>query len=226
MDQKDIISRFAKDGKRKPLASTPSEVNPDERTTVHKISTWALDRDLELVDPAGIDLSHFRDNPVVLANHDQDKPVGKALWIKPDGNGLVMKTKYPRRPDDLHESTPFKPDEIFALVSCEPSILNGASIGFMPLEIRDPTPEEREKFPGVQRVIAKCLLMEVSLVAVPCNQEALLQAVTKGLISFKKIGQVRARAKAAPVTKASPARATIDTVAIAKRIADRYFGRL
>ena len=216
----DLIARHKAEGtplRRKSLPVS-TQVDPESRTAVHRITSWALDRDDELVDPAGIVLDHYRDNPAVLFNHEVESPVGKALWIKPDGNGLVMKSKYPARPADLHPATPFKPDEVFALMSCDPPVLTGASIGFIPLEIRDPTPEERQQFPGVRQVISKSLLTEVSMVAVPCNPEALLVAVTKGLVKFKKVGHVRRKA---------PARKYLtDPDAVARMVADRYMGRI
>jgi phage head maturation protease len=164
---------------------------------------------------------------VVLFDHQHEAPVGTALWIKRDKAGLVMKSKHPRRPDDLHPSTPFRPDDVFALMSCGPPTLTGASVGFIALEVRDLTPEERQEFPGVERVIAKSMLLEVSMVAIPCNPEALMVAVTKGLIKFKKVGHVKLRPAPAPARKvARLAPVSIDADAVARRVAERYMGKI
>jgi hypothetical protein len=225
----DLIAQYAKEGKafRRSALPITTEVDPDSRTAVHKITSATLDREFELVYPDAFIFDQYNVNPVVLFNHEQDRPVGKSLWIKAVGDTLVMKTKYPRRPDSLHPSESFEPDRVFALISCDPPVLAGASVGYIPLEMRPPTPEECEKYPGVERVTTKALLLEVSMVSVPCNPEAVLQSVTKGLIPMKVIGHVKKRK---PIPKklgmSYVAVDLIDHEAIARRVADKYLGRI
>ena len=70
-------------------APTALELVEGERCDVSVISTPTLDRDREIVVAGGIDLMQFRSNPVVTFAHRYDElPVGKALWIKHEGERL------------------------------------------------------------------------------------------------------------------------------------------
>jgi hypothetical protein len=126
--------------------------------------------------PDGIALESYRLNPIVLFGHNQEKPIGKALWIKPQDGGLLAKTEYPERPSKFEGE--WLPDLVFSMVV--ENVLRGKSIGFLPLEIREPTEEEKEANPGLQQVIARSLLLEYSVVSVPSNPLALVEAIGKG----------------------------------------------
>lgn len=54
----------------------------------------------------------------------------------------------------------------------------GASIGFEALEWGDPTPEEKIQYPGAQRIIRRCKILEVSFTYMPCNVECQTQYVS------------------------------------------------
>lgn len=157
------------------IASTIEVVG--ERTDVSKITTNVMDRDFEIVVPEGIDRSQYDLNRIVLFGHDQNKPVGKALWVRHEGNGLSAKTVYTKRPKDYVGE--WLPDFAWAMVQAE--VLKGRSIGFLPLEVTDSTEEERAVNPGLKQVIRKSLLLEFSLVSVPSNPLALVDAIGKGL---------------------------------------------
>lgn len=188
-----------------------TQIAQAERTDISKVTTGFMDRDCEIVDPAGIELEQYRLNPVVLYSHDQSKPVGKCLWIKPDGNGLLAKTYYTPRPSKFVGD--WEPDFVWEMVQAD--VLRGKSIGFLPLEIREPTPEEIATHPTVQRVISRSLLIEYSVVSVPSNPLALVDAVNKGLSlskaiehgvsldnwPLKKIGNIKDIKKTKPVEK-------------------------
>ncbi len=168
-------------------SSTKSTEVGEDRTDISTITTSHPDRDLEMVLPDGIQLDSYRANPIVLFGHNQDTPCGKCLWIKPTGDGLSAKTKYPARPAEYQGE--WIPDFVYGMVAAE--VLKGKSIGFLPLEIRDPEPEELALFPDVQRVITKSLLCEYSCVAIPCNPQALVEAINKGLTSLDKWGYTK-----------------------------------
>lgn len=172
-------------------AATDTEVQPGQRTDVSTITTAHIDRDQESVLPAGFVLDEYRANPIVLFGHDQDRPVGRCLWIKSSDKGLVAKTQYPDRPDKFVGD--WLPDFVFSMVQAE--VLKGKSVGFLPLDIRDPTAEELAAAPDLQRVITRALLVEYSVVSIPSNPEALVEAVGKGLgwkqWGFKVVGKVK-----------------------------------
>lgn len=178
----DLLKKLPKECrtlKRKTALAASSEFSPGEKADVSWITTDAVDKDREVVLPGGIDLDQYRANPIVLWNHDSASPIGKCLWIKEVGNGIKAKTQYASRPND-HEGE-WLPDSIFALV--QQGILKGRSIGFIPVEMSPPTQEHLKSRPdwkGANALITKAVLFEYSVVSVPCNGSALVEAVAKG----------------------------------------------
>jgi hypothetical protein len=150
------------------------EIAAEDRTEVSKITTEAVDRDREIVVAKGIDLAAFRSNPVVLLNHNwTGLPLGKALWVKNEGNGLSAKTQYAKRPQD--HTGEWVPESVYSLIKQD--MLPGKSIGFLPLEARPPEKAEiaqRPELKDVRRIITKSILLEYSVVGIPSNPEALV----------------------------------------------------
>ena len=72
--------------------------------------------------------------------------------------------------------------------------LRGVSIGYMPVDggVRRASKEDAAKYgAGVKQVYSKWKLLEVSVVSIPSNQEALINAVSKGIVttaSLKALG--------------------------------------
>ena len=206
--------------RRKLAAPTSVQTDPATRTDVSVVSADAVDRDFEIVDPAGVDLADYRANPVVLFGHDPLKPVGKALWVKAHGSQIVAKTHYPERPSK-HQGD-WLPDTVWSLIAAD--VLRGKSIGFLPLELRDPTAEEKEK--GARLVISKSLLCEYSVVSVPSNPAALVEQINKGLqLESVLTWKVTGRAKQ-PTPKAPDwSRFKLDPNEIASTVLDRLAAR-
>lgn len=155
-----------------------------ERSDISVITTSDPDRDQEIVVADGLLLDDYRANPVVLFSHDQCRPCGTCQWIKPKDQKLVARTLYPKRPAEYEGE--WLADYVHALVVAD--VLKGKSIGFLPLEIRDPDEEELAKYPNLQRVITSGLLVEYSCVSVPANPKALVEAINKGLTSLERMG--------------------------------------
>lgn len=163
-----------------------TEIMPGERADVSWITTEAMDRDREVVLSAGMDDGHFKSNPIVTLGHCYHQPpVGRGLWRRrvKDGalHGIKAKTLYPPRPEGWREDV-WAPDSAFALIQA--GLLNGKSIGFLSLEASAPTEEEvraRPVWAGVRRVIRRWLLLEYACTWLPCNQEAIVEAVGKGV---------------------------------------------
>lgn len=152
------------------------EVDDDEEAFVATITTAAIDRDNEIMLPKGGDFTEFLKNPVVPFGHDyRSLPVAKALWVKEARGKLIMKAV--PAPTDMGK-------DVYALI--KGGFLNAVSIGYDPdMEMMGP-PNEKElrKHPdwaGVRNVIRKWALTEVSVVPVPANPEALINAVGKGM---------------------------------------------
>lgn len=169
------------------------EINPGERSDVSWISTESPDRMGEVVLARGMNSSQFAKNPLVTIQHDYyAPPIGKSLWQKraKDGDliGVKAKTKYPPRPDDWPKDAdgkeaPWPPDKVFSLVKAD--ILLGKSIGFLPLKAHVPDTKEYKangwEENSVQRVFDEWLLLEYAVCFMPCNQDALVEAVGKGI---------------------------------------------
>ncbi len=126
-------------------------------------STNSVDRHGEVVDNNGWDLKSFKKNPVILWAHDHSEPaigVSKKTWVE----GAGKKAKLMIQPL-LHDVTD-KAKAIKKLV--EMGVINSLSVGFKPLESPD----------GV--TFTKNELLEVSMVNVPANADAMMMAY-KGL---------------------------------------------
>jgi HK97 family phage prohead protease len=128
-------------------------------------STAHKDRDGEVLDPAGWDLKNFKKNPVILPAHDYRQPaIGKAVNIKIEDGKLVFKIKFPPEGDNPLADVYRK--------LYKGGFMNASSVGFLPLEWKDG--DGKGKDPN--RTYTKAELLELSLVSVPCNPNALLSA--------------------------------------------------
>lgn len=120
-------------------------------------STESKDRDGEIIKQEGWNLKNFKDNPVILASHNyQEFPIGKALGIKVEEGKLKFQMKL--------TSATERGKEAIALV--KEGILKSFSVGFIP----------RERDEEDQKIITKAELLEISLVSVPANPEAIVTA--------------------------------------------------
>lgn len=120
-------------------------------------STEKMDRDGEVIKQDGWDLSNFKKNPVILASHNYHEfPIGKATNIKVEDKRLVFKAVFSQATQ--------KAIEAYQLV--KEGILKSFSVGFIPREY-----DEKDR-----SVITKAELLEISLVAVPANPQAIVTA--------------------------------------------------
>lgn len=132
-----------------------------ERKMSFTISTAAVDRDGDTIDPKGWDLGSYSKNPVVLWAHDYSSPpVGKAINIKSTEHGLQADVEFLPQGMD-----PFA-DKIHDM--CKAGFLNATSVGFRGMEYDEASGRKGYDF-------KKQELLEFSIVPVPCNPEALAQ---------------------------------------------------
>lgn len=143
---------------------------------VHVISSGTLDRDNEVVHPAGMRRGNHA-GMTVFYNHDTTQPIGVCRWVKPHGDKVLAKTR-------LTDKTEFARD-IKALV--QDGVLRSFSIGFRTMGNDGPPTQtelkSRPQWAGARRVFRDWDLHEYSLVGVPANPDAIVQAEGKGLIS-------------------------------------------
>lgn len=186
--------------KRKAALPTSIDLAAGERAEVSTISTATIDREQEIILPDGLDFSQFELNPCVLMSHNYDlAPVGKCQWVKRFDQGYRAKTHYPRRPENYEGH--WAPDEIFALIQAE--VLRGKSIGFLELDSRPPSSEEKAKgWAPALNVITSALVLEYSVCTVPMNQDALVEVVSKGLaLSPELLAELGFKSPAQPKRK-------------------------
>ncbi len=167
------------------VTKAPTELNPGERSDVSWISTESVDRMNEVVTARGMNDSQFAMNPLVTLGHAYWlPPVGKSLWRRrvTDGSlvGIKAKTQYPPCPEAWPDGEPWPPDKVFALIQA--GLLQGKSIGFLPTKVHTPDDAEQQQnaWNDVSLVIDEWLLLEYACVFLPANQDALVEAVSKG----------------------------------------------
>lgn len=142
------------------------EVSKDGEWMVASLPS--VDRDKDRVFPRGIDLTNFRRNPIMFFGHNYKDPwavVGTAAEIQVSGDSFKVK---PKLREPASESDPMH--IIRAL--WEANILRAASIGFIPKKGKP------NSFGGTD--YEEVELLEISIVPLPANQDALRLAV-KGL---------------------------------------------
>ena len=98
-------------------------------------------------------LENFKNNPVILFNHDYDKPIGRATGVRVTENGLELEAK-------ISKSAPAHVCELV-----KDGVLGAFSVGF---KVKDA--DYIKETDGL--LIKDAELFEVSVVSVPCNQAA------------------------------------------------------
>lgn len=97
-------------------------------------------------------LKNFQNNPILLFNHNYDKPIGKVVEITTDNTGLKIKGVISKSAGDIHNLV-------------KEGVLSTFSVGFL---IKDADYDK-----SVDGLIVKdAELLEVSVVSIPCNQDA------------------------------------------------------
>lgn len=124
-------------------------------------STGTIDRQGESLNPKGWVLDNFKKNPVILFGHDYSSlPIGKAINV----NEVTFGGNYALSIDVEFAKTQMA-EEVFQLI--KDGFMNTVSVGFIPSEWgvagKDPY------------TYMKMELLEVSVVPVPANPEALIQ---------------------------------------------------
>jgi len=145
-----------------------------EREYEFTASTSIQDRDGEVIEASGWDLKNFKKNPVIMYAHDyRSLPIGKAsrVWLS-DGK-LKNTVSFP--PEGTYEFA----DIVERLV--DTGYLKTESVGFIPKKWED---GDGEKAP--RRTYTKQELLEISIVPVPSNPDALRNAVDDGVITTKE----------------------------------------
>jgi HK97 family phage prohead protease len=145
--------------------------------------------------PSGIDLTAFRQNPVILRDHDSSKVVGTAtqIGLVPGGNAIAIRIQF--------APLGISPDADVARGLAKSGALRALSAGIDPIDV-EPI---RGSGGGVRVLSAE--LLEVSLVAVPADADALVTAR-----SYRAGPRMGAVLRALPRLSASAIRRALDQV--------------
>jgi phage head maturation protease len=159
------------------LVIDDSEAN----TIIAKISTIDVDRSGEVVIPEGMDATDFMLNSLVCWSHNYTElPIGKITKFQVTDKAVYAKIVF---------GTTERCQEIYKLV--REGILSACSIGFVAKEALQKgsaaftayVSEHAGRFvlDGVKRIITKWTLLENSIVAIPCNPEAVVVMKSMGI---------------------------------------------
>ncbi len=145
-----------------------------ERSYEFTASTSTIDRDGEVIEAKGWDLKNFKKNPVIMYAHDyRSLPIGKAPKVWLAGGKLKNTVQFP--PEGTYEFA----DIVERLV--DTGYLKTESVGFIPQKWEDGDGDK-----GPRRTYLKQELLEISIVPVPSNPDALRNAVEEGVITTKE----------------------------------------
>jgi HK97 family phage prohead protease len=150
-------SEGSKQGEKLFADVTVKTVNDDGSFTA-VASTAMVDRHGEVVSPVGWNLTNFKKNPVLLWAHDHSIPaIGKATKVWIDGKGSDAKLMF----NGVWQTVTDYGKAASQLV--QEGILNSFSVGFIPQDMDGNTYTKQE-------------LLEISLVNVPANPQAMMLA--------------------------------------------------
>lgn len=150
-----------------------------ERQYEFTASTSSQDRDGEIIEPSGWDVKNFKKNPVIMYAHDyKSLPIGRApkVWVSTNGE-LKNTIEFP--PEGTYEFA----DIVERLVNA--GYLRTESVGFLPRAWVDGDGEKEAR-----RTYTKQELLEISIVPVPSNPDALRNAVDEGVITVKELNVI------------------------------------
>jgi HK97 family phage prohead protease len=135
----------------------------DARQVRVRCSSENPDRVGDVVVQAGIDFSIYQaSNPVILFNHDPDRPVARSIRMGLVAGELQSTAQFPPEGEDA--------DADWVYGKIKSGIINAASIGFIPIDYvpLDPkSPWSGLRFDHIQ-------LLEFSFVSIPANADAVI----------------------------------------------------
>lgn len=137
----------------------------------NSIGIKEVDRDQEIVNIDGMDIEPYKNNPVLLWNHNWSEVRGKVISLNKDGNGLYVKA-------EMQRLTGKEADFENVLYGNVKSF----SIGFIPLEYQylDNAVE-----------ITQSEMIELSIAPVQSNRSALFQVVGTKSLDIDKAGLIQ-----------------------------------
>ncbi len=164
--------------------------NPDERLEIIGIANAAVvDRMDEVLNPKGIDIKNYIKNPILLADHMYwtSTSIGKVTEIRAEADGVHFDAWVG---DPKAGPLTQLQKDVRSLI--RQGILSTVSVGFIPKQIIAPVWDDEGKLVK-PAIIEKWELLELSVVAVPCNPDATFEMkefTKQAFLYYKSAGQV------------------------------------
>jgi len=154
------MKKIANEKKNLELLSTFKSIDAEQMKVSGVVgSDDSVDRHGDRINPKGWDIENFKKNPVIMLNHDYSQfPIGKAVNVKRSKNSLVFDIQFSK-------TLPLA-QEAFNLV--KEGIMKAWSVGFIVKEWAKS---------GGEYTIDQMELLELSLVGIPANPNALLNSL-------------------------------------------------
>lgn len=176
-------------------------------------TTDSVDREGDVLIPEGMDSRAYEMNPIVLWLHKSNEPsvaVCERLYRSP--GKVEMDMVFPPKPAGYDTANGWRPDEFKAMVDSR--LINAVSVrgNAKDTGVRKATAGDRAKYgPDCERVFHRWSLLEISLVPIGMNQDAVRIMATKGLITPEACEKYGLTAPAAQqeIVKATPVVHTI-----------------
>jgi HK97 family phage prohead protease len=154
-------------------AEALADVVEEDRTARFIASDASVDRYGDVIEPRGWDLANFRRNPVFLWMHSQYQPIGTIKKIGLEDGALMATVRF-YDPGDSKIA-----DDLWRLVKKKK--LRAVSVGFTVKGAEDYEyiRDDTDRVTGIRYLRQE--LLELSLVSVPANPNALQVARSMGL---------------------------------------------
>lgn len=157
------------------------------------------DRSDDVVDPDGLDIEDFRQNPIMLWQHDREEPIG--TWEIKRGMTAGGASAWLVRP--TFASGEDVPTARKAASLWRQKVVRAVSIGFRPLEgtARTNLPSDHLYFKAGSYgyYYSRGVLREVSIVSIPANADAVRRGLTSTTVDL--VEAVEAAVKADPALR-------------------------
>ena len=181
----------------------------ETRRLTFTISTESVDRDRDVVKLDGWDLTNYQKNPVVLWAHNYRQiPVGRSLRLWVEDGKLKSDTEF--TPKGLDEFN----DVVFELYRRR--FMRATSVGFLPKKWN--WSEDRKN--GIDFEAQE--LLEYSMVPVPANPDALMEARSAGI----DVSPLKKWAESTMALLKTGGEPQIDVKALAAEISESVIGAL
>ena len=180
IELKDIAEKAV----HKTLTVTAEPITSDgSRVIVFDASNETKDRDGEVIKASAWDLTNYLKNPVVQWAHDYTAPpIGKSPGINVFNGVLKLPVEFP--PAGVYEFA----DIVYSLA--KGGFISAVSVGFIPKGF-----ERGKKEGDPSKTYTEVELLEVSIVPVPSNPDAIVSARDAGIITAKQFAMLNPEQK-------------------------------